>query len=256
MAISLVNIGTIPNDGTGDDPRTGISKVNDNFSDTTNAASKLVQTSPTDTTADRLMAVGAFGGGLLANAIDTLTTDADWEKPSGSHSFIGNSSTGVPFTGFFFATWGCRADSSDGYTVKLIDKNDGVEYVATMAAGGAPIASDWSVVYTGLNLNPNVFGGESDIDYILIGFAESSTTAGFFATISGLTEPSSITRVGTFDIVNAVGTQLFTGIIPALSGRSANKMLYMTVSSLSGLTAGEPLRLLCNSDASKITVNF
>lgn len=50
MAIQEVNVGTIPNDGTGDDPRTGISKVNSNFTDTTNMAAQLAQTSTTDTT--------------------------------------------------------------------------------------------------------------------------------------------------------------------------------------------------------------
>lgn len=44
MAIQTVNIGAVPNDGTGDNPRTGISKLNDNFTDPANAASKLVGT--------------------------------------------------------------------------------------------------------------------------------------------------------------------------------------------------------------------
>ena len=63
MAIQTVNIGAIVNDGTGDPLRTAYSKLNDNFTDTANAASKLVQTSPTDTTAGAIMAVGAFGLG-------------------------------------------------------------------------------------------------------------------------------------------------------------------------------------------------
>tara|TARA_R110000772_G_scaffold43692_3_gene100697 strand:- start:5206 stop:6369 length:1164 start_codon:yes stop_codon:yes gene_type:complete len=44
MAIQTVAIGTVANDGLGDNPRTGITKVNSNFTDPANAASKLVGT--------------------------------------------------------------------------------------------------------------------------------------------------------------------------------------------------------------------
>jgi hypothetical protein len=44
MAIQTVAIGTAANDGLGDNPRTGITKVNSNFTDPANAASKLVGT--------------------------------------------------------------------------------------------------------------------------------------------------------------------------------------------------------------------
>ena len=63
MTIQTINIGTTANDGTGDPLRTALDKVNDNFTDTTNAASRLVTTSTTDTTAGRLLKVG--DGGLL-----------------------------------------------------------------------------------------------------------------------------------------------------------------------------------------------
>lgn len=44
MAIQTVNIGTTPDDGTGDPARTCFSKINDNFTDPDNAASRLVAT--------------------------------------------------------------------------------------------------------------------------------------------------------------------------------------------------------------------
>lgn len=44
MAIQTVNVGTTPNDGTGDPARTAFTKLNDNFTTTENAASKLVAT--------------------------------------------------------------------------------------------------------------------------------------------------------------------------------------------------------------------
>ena len=75
MAIQEVNVGTIANDGTGDDPRTGISKVNSNFTDTTNMASKLAQTSTTDATTDRGLLVGAFGlGGSIPDEPSKAST--------------------------------------------------------------------------------------------------------------------------------------------------------------------------------------
>lgn len=44
MAIQTINLGTSPNDDTGDPARTCFSKINANFTDSANAASKLVAT--------------------------------------------------------------------------------------------------------------------------------------------------------------------------------------------------------------------
>jgi len=44
MAIQTVNVGTTPNDGTGDPARTAFIKLNNNFTQSENAASKLVAT--------------------------------------------------------------------------------------------------------------------------------------------------------------------------------------------------------------------
>lgn len=44
MAIQTVNVGTTPNDGTGDPARTAFIKINDNFTQPENAASRLVAT--------------------------------------------------------------------------------------------------------------------------------------------------------------------------------------------------------------------
>ena len=48
MAIQPVGIGLVVNDGGGDPLRTAYSKINDNFADPTNAASKLVGPLPTN----------------------------------------------------------------------------------------------------------------------------------------------------------------------------------------------------------------
>ena len=64
MTIQTIGVGSSYNDKTGDKVRDAFIKVNSNFTESENAASRLVQSSPTDTTAGRLMAVGAFGLGV------------------------------------------------------------------------------------------------------------------------------------------------------------------------------------------------
>lgn len=59
MTIQTINIGTAPNDNTGDDPRTAGQKLNSNFTTATHAASRDVGTG-----AGQLMEVGVFGLGL------------------------------------------------------------------------------------------------------------------------------------------------------------------------------------------------
>ena len=69
MAIQTVKTGAAVNDGTGDDARTAFTKINQNFTDSANAASRVVGTA-----AGEVMEVGAFGLGagdsskFIANA--------------------------------------------------------------------------------------------------------------------------------------------------------------------------------------------
>ena len=58
MAIQTVKTGAAVNDGTGDDARTAFTKINQNFTDNANAASRLVGKAP-----GNVMEVGAFGFG-------------------------------------------------------------------------------------------------------------------------------------------------------------------------------------------------
>ena len=58
MAIQIVKVGAAVNDGTGDPSRTCFTKINQNFTDTTHAASRLVGTA-----AGNVMEVGVFGLG-------------------------------------------------------------------------------------------------------------------------------------------------------------------------------------------------
>ena len=58
MAIQRINLGTAPSGTGGDTNRSAFTKIDGNFADTTNAASRLVGTAIGD-----VMEVGAFGLG-------------------------------------------------------------------------------------------------------------------------------------------------------------------------------------------------
>ena len=64
MAIQTVKTGVAVNDGTGDDARTAFTKINQNFTDNDNAASREVGTEP-----GNVMEVGAFGLGSNRSAM-------------------------------------------------------------------------------------------------------------------------------------------------------------------------------------------
>ena len=178
MAIQTVNIGTTPNDGTGDSLRTGADKYNDNFTDATNAASKLVQTSSTDTTAGRAVMTDALGD------------------------------------------------------------------------NGGPI-------FTEANLNTNVFEGNEASDVIGLGYAQTSSVLRVSLPISGVTSPTSITVVDGFDIQTVTLSTIETNITSiTLSSGSSNKVAWLSITGLTGLTVGGPYYLRANVATSKITVNF
>ena len=65
MAIQTVKTGAAVNDGTGDDARTAFTKINQNFTDSANAASRQVGTG-----AGNVMEVGAFGVGGIVQSKD------------------------------------------------------------------------------------------------------------------------------------------------------------------------------------------
>ena len=68
MAITQVNLGTLPDGVGGDTPRSAMVKINANFSDSVNAASRLVGTA-----IGNVMEVGAFGIGRDAIPITNVT---------------------------------------------------------------------------------------------------------------------------------------------------------------------------------------
>ena len=71
MAIQTVKTGAAVNDGTGDDARTAFTKINQNFSTNSHAASRQVGTA-----AGNVMEVGAFGIGVDDVAALSYTSDS------------------------------------------------------------------------------------------------------------------------------------------------------------------------------------
>ena len=85
MAIQTVKTGAAVNDGTGDDARTAFTKINQNFTTNSHAASRLVGTA-----AGNVMEVGAFGVGSANLAASSNTTATSIEellqKPNGFYT--------------------------------------------------------------------------------------------------------------------------------------------------------------------------
>ena len=94
MAIQIVKVGAAVNDGTGDPSRTCFTKINQNFTDSANAASRLVGTAT-----GNVMEVGAFGLGSRASGIDSLAN---------------------PKNGFYAFTTLNAADTSNSPTFQMI----------------------------------------------------------------------------------------------------------------------------------------
>lgn len=92
MTIQNVNFGSASDGSQGDTARAAFGKINANFSDTTNAASRLVGTA-----AGQVMEVGAFGLGATSLSqitnIDNMTVQPGWY-------LVTSSTTGSVPTGF------------------------------------------------------------------------------------------------------------------------------------------------------------
>lgn len=154
MAIQTVGIGAAPNDNTGDTPRTGIAKLNANFTDTTNAASRLVQTSATDATAGRVMTVGAFGLGSY-NLPDQVELDANTITTLGWNYVSSPINGPLTSTTKFFtipSTVGVGRGSQWAYPVNT----DDIWYRTQKSSA---TWSAWQPVYTGANYQPEIVGG-------------------------------------------------------------------------------------------------
>ena len=94
MAIQTVKTGAAVNDGTGDDARTAFTKINQNFTTNSHAASRLVGTA-----AGNVMEVGAFGVGSNNLTASSNTTAANidelLQKPNGFYTPAGGVTWGT-----------------------------------------------------------------------------------------------------------------------------------------------------------------
>ncbi|OBX58518.1 hypothetical protein A9Z61_04120 [Moraxella osloensis] len=100
MAIQRINLGTAPSGTGGDTNRSAFTKIDGNFADTTNAASRLVGTAD-----GNVMEVGAFGlgGKIVLSAPNTYNDLAESELSVNRFITFGNSfgyPTGLSFVGF------------------------------------------------------------------------------------------------------------------------------------------------------------
>ena len=95
MAIQTVKTGAAVNDGTGDDARTAFTKINQNFTNSANAASRLVGTAT-----GNVMEVGAFGVGstnITTSSSNTTATNIDelLQKPNGFYTVASGANWGT-----------------------------------------------------------------------------------------------------------------------------------------------------------------
>ncbi|HCJ30660.1 MAG TPA: hypothetical protein DHV63_15545 [Pseudomonas sp.] len=90
MALQQVNLGAEGTGAGGDTARRAFEKMNANFSNPAYAASKVVQASPTDTTAGALMAVGAFGlgatNGPQVTDLNAVLVGGQYAVPDGAQN--------------------------------------------------------------------------------------------------------------------------------------------------------------------------
>lgn len=129
MTIELVGIGAAPGDNTGDGLRTGMGKVNNNFSNATHAASKLVGTAAgeiplsedvflndgnTNTTSANYQSGVTGGIGTIILALNNTGGGiADQQSIAGSllrRVFFNNSNIMAVSSVVLTGTWRCVAD--------------------------------------------------------------------------------------------------------------------------------------------------
>lgn len=231
--------------------------------------SRDVQTSPTDTTAGALMAVGA--GGWLANIntpnfdngfggdLNSYTTSGAWALLGSSttanapESFAGSNGVGV------LKVW-MRSGNDDieQEFTGLRDISNGLFNLSYRRTSYNGVWQAWQPVYTGANLNPNEFKGNTAEFLSSTGFGRTATTANIYFSLSSNSNPASITVTGSFTVdtpsFTSRGTVTSSNI--TLQVISTGKLGRIDISGLSGVVSDEPLLLRSASANSSIIFNF
>ncbi len=129
-----------------------------------------------------------------------------------------------------------------------------------LATGQLPTADDLSMVgetvnYTGANLNPNEFGGVAGGRQLGVAANASVAIFEFLTPLPSIV--ASITVGSTFSITKVDGSAVTggSGVTPLLAGSSMLGVTEVYVAGLSGITTEQPLFIVCDSNASLITVN-
>ncbi len=119
--------------------------------------------------------------------------------------------------------------------------------------------SPWQPVYTGANLNPNVFGSGVAGKVLAKGTMNQATRAFVDGGLVSTTNPVSITVIGTFQLRRADDSILKSGIPSTdilLNTVSSQKLAVLIVNNIVGGAIGEPVQLRASDSTSKIKVNF
>jgi len=198
------------------------------------AAYADVQTSPTDATAGALLANGSWGNGDQAPIVSDFndaSTGGKWR----ANDVASNS----PDTGTFF-------------TIEVIEYSSGnVSQVALGIAGSMAGAvytryfdntwSDWQPVYTGANLNPNVFGGVASVP-ACEAIPRSATSVWLKCPHSlNKNSPSLSLGTGTINIVDNFFVSVGSFSVPSLNIITANnKFVLLEVTGLTGVLQDRP----------------
>lgn len=127
MAIQTVKTGASVNDGTGDDARTCFTKINQNFTDSANAASRLVGTAT-----GNVMEVGAFGIGYVSNLSGKGTLSPVKLATGLQAGFITGDQLGLPFGSGGLLSLGQSGTDLGGYTalnnIVVADRRVWIQY--------------------------------------------------------------------------------------------------------------------------------
>lgn len=118
----------------------------------------------------------------------------------------------------------------------------------------------WVEVYHSGNTNFNEFGGESINDVVAQGVALNNQYVIFYLPINSKTAPTGITVEGLFNVRTPINNSMVKGSVTPIifGGLSSNKVACIGFNTLgaTGLSQGDALELVTESNTSKITVNF
>lgn len=138
MAIQTVKTGAAVNDGTGDDARTCFTKINQNFTDSANAASRQVGSG-----AGNVMEVGAFGlgGDVPAKDMQGYSTEISYLNAIGGKTqffyAVNTTLPNRPFSGYAIGVF--LSTTNDKVFLGFSMTDDSIGVIKTNKSGGSII---------------------------------------------------------------------------------------------------------------------